>query len=70
MERKLADYFAAGVRLVWYIDPKTRTARSYTSVEQSTEIDQQSSLSGGDVLPGFELPLGPLLAETEGEGVP
>lgn len=31
MQRKLHDYFTAGVRLVWYIDPRTRTATVYTA---------------------------------------
>src|SRR5438552_3940416 len=31
MERKLRDYFQAGVRLVWFIDPRTETARVYTT---------------------------------------
>ena len=63
MQRKLRDYFTAGVRLVWYIDPRTLTARSYTAQDQCTEVDQQQSLSGGQVLPGFELPLGDLFAK-------
>ena len=29
MDRKLHEYFQAGVRLVWRIEPKTRTARAY-----------------------------------------
>ena len=31
MDRKLRDYFSAGVELAWVIDPKTQTANSYTS---------------------------------------
>src|SRR6266852_3156637 len=31
MERKLREYFERGVRLVWLVDPKTQTAREYTS---------------------------------------
>ncbi len=34
MERKLKDYFFAGVRLVWYIDWRRRTAEVYTSPDQ------------------------------------
>jgi len=69
MDRKLRDYFAAGVRLVWYIDPATRSARAYTAADQHTEIDEQGALSGGDLLPGFELPLAELLARAERRGV-
>lgn len=66
MRRKLQDYFTAGVRLVWYVDPRTRTAAVYTSPEQCTMIDENGVLTGGDVLPGFELSLRELFAEVEG----
>jgi hypothetical protein len=54
---------AAGVRLVWYIDPGTRSAKSYTGETQVVEVAESQSLSGGDVLPGFELPLAALFAK-------
>jgi Uma2 family endonuclease len=57
MQRKLRDYFTAGVRLVWYVDPRTRSAKSYTGESHFAEVVETESLSGGDVLPGFELPL-------------
>ena len=63
MQRKLRDYFTAGVRLVWYIDPRTRSAKSYTAENQCVEVAESQSLSGGDVLPGFELPLRELFAK-------
>jgi len=65
MRRKLRDYYTAGARLVWYIEPRQRTARVYTAVDQETEIGEDQSLSGGDVLPGFELPLRDLFARAE-----
>jgi Uma2 family endonuclease len=60
MLRKLHDYFTAGVRLVWYIDRRTRSARSYTAEDAVTEVGESESLSGGAVLPGFEMSLGTL----------
>ena len=69
MDRKLRDYFQAGVRLVWYIEPKTRTAKAYTAVDVWTEIGPHDSLLGGEVLPGFELPLAQLFARVEGPRV-
>jgi Uma2 family endonuclease len=65
MDRKLRDYFTAGVRLVWYIDPATRSAKAYTAPEQCVEVAENGSLSGGEVLPGFELPLKELFARIE-----
>jgi Uma2 family endonuclease len=63
MQRKLRDYFSAGVRLVWYIEPSTRSAKCYTAEDQVVELAESQSLSGGDVLPGFELPLKELFAK-------
>lgn len=57
MERKLDDYFAAGVQLVWFIDPASRTAEVYESRNEPCIVLFGESLSGGKVLPGFELPL-------------
>lgn len=68
LDRKLRDYFAAGVRLVWYIDPKKRTAGSYNAVDACDSIAEDGGLNGGDVLPGFELSLIDLFAEAEGAG--
>jgi Uma2 family endonuclease len=67
MQRKLRDYFAAGVRLVWYIDPHTRSAKSYTREDRYVEVDESGSLAGGDVLPGFELLLRDLFAKMGAE---
>ena len=36
MARKVREYFEAGVKLVWLIDPKKRTARVFSTVEKST----------------------------------
>ena len=35
IRRKLGEYFDAGVRLAWLIDPRKRTARVYTSARRS-----------------------------------
>ena len=60
MKRKLREYFEAGVRLVWLIDPRTRTAMVHTSPKASTKLVEGQSLDGGDVLPGFAVPLAEL----------
>jgi Uma2 family endonuclease len=55
MARKLDEYFRAGVRLVWYADPKRRTVRVYTARNRSELLHDDRFLDGGDVLPGFSL---------------
>jgi len=68
MERKLKQYFQAGVRLVWYIDPKTRSARAFTSPTAVTKMDEDGSLDGGQVLPGFRLSLRGLFERADRQG--
>ena len=62
MENKLQEYFAAGVRMVWYVYPKECTARAYTGPDSCTEISEGDALDGGDVLPGFRVALRDWLA--------
>jgi Uma2 family endonuclease len=57
IERKLSEYFAAGTRLVWVIDPATRSARSYTDPNSPAIVDLDGVLHGGDIVPGFSLSL-------------
>jgi Uma2 family endonuclease len=57
MELKLDEYFSTGVRLVWYLYPETRTARVYTSRTDVRELTEDDTLDGGEVLPGFQLPV-------------
>ncbi|MBV8559063.1 MAG: Uma2 family endonuclease [Planctomycetaceae bacterium] len=66
-DRKRREYFRAGVRLVWMIEPKDRTAAVFTSPEQSARLDEAQTLDGGAVLPGFALPLRDLFAELDRE---
>lgn len=68
MDAKLKRYFDAGVRLVWYVDPATRDAVSYTSPTEANQIGPDGELSGGDVLPGFSLSIPWLFAEADRQG--
>jgi len=68
MLRKRGEYFRAGVRLVWEIDPRARTVRVYTSEAAFTDLTAADTLDGGAVLPGFTLPLAQLFAELDRHG--
>jgi Uma2 family endonuclease len=68
MARKRQEYFAAGVRLVWLVDPVARTVEVYTAPEQSMVLHAADTLDGGVVLPGFALPLHKLFAELDHQG--
>src|SRR5262245_33874936 len=63
MAEKLRDYFAAGSRLVWYVDPQKRQVEVYSSPESRRTVKEPEILDGGKVLPGFELSLAELFAE-------
>ena len=65
IDRKLRDFFAAGVKLAWVIEPKTRTAKVHTTATKFRELGPDGVLDGGKVLPGFELPLADLFAATK-----
>jgi Uma2 family endonuclease len=67
IRRKLGEYFAAGVRLAWVIDPRKRTARVHTSARRSRLVREHQSLDGGDVLPGFSVRLADLFKNLEAE---
>ena len=68
MADKIAEYFTAGVRLVWFIDPRAKTIQIFTAPDQSRQLRESDILDGGDVLPGFELPLQRLFADPPGGG--
>ena len=63
MDRKLGEYFAAGVKLVWYVYPRTRTVKVFTGPKRSRIVREADTLDGGEVLPGFMLALTDLFAE-------
>ena len=62
MDSKLAEYFEHGCRLVWYIYPKQREVHVFTSPVSRAVVAEGKTLTGGEVLPGFELPLVELFA--------
>jgi Uma2 family endonuclease len=63
MSRKLREYFKAGVRLVWFVDPKAQTVTVYTSSTRSRVVTAGGFLDGGKVLPGFKLPVTQIFAK-------
>jgi Uma2 family endonuclease len=54
---KIREYFEAGARQVWVIYPRERLAYLYESPVKLRIIADGDELSGGDVIPGFQLTL-------------
>ena len=53
VDAKVAEYLAAGVRLVWVIHPQSRTMEVHRLNGPSTILQACDELSGEDVVPGF-----------------
>jgi|AP95_1055475.scaffolds.fasta_scaffold177033_1 Uma2 family endonuclease len=58
VQAKVAEYLAAGVRLVWVIDPDNRTVIVRAlGADQPMELHDGDELTGSDVLPEFRCPV-------------
>ena len=62
MDRKLREYFQAGTQLVWCVDPEAKTITVHTSATEPVVFDENESIDGGDILPGFQLSIRDLFA--------
>lgn len=50
---KVGEYLDGGARLVWVLDPGTRTATVYRSRKEIRMLTADDELDGEEVLPGF-----------------
>lgn len=60
VEQKLRDYFSAGVKLVWVINPETQSVFVYRSIKNVQVLEEADTLVGEDVLPGFSVKIADL----------
>jgi len=59
---KIADWLAAGTKLVWLVDPARLEVRVYRADGSLSVLREHDSLDGEDVLPGFTSPVGQVFA--------
>lgn len=57
VQAKVVEYLDAGTRLVVVVEPKSRTVTAYAADGTARVLREGDTLDGGDVLPGFRLPL-------------
>ena len=57
VERKVQQWLSGGARIVWTVDPKTRTVTVYEGPDPVTVLGEADDLTGADVVPGFRLPV-------------
>ncbi len=57
LRRKIQEYIDNGLHLGWLIDTKNKKVEIYRANQPVELLDNPTSLSGDDVLPGFVLDL-------------
>jgi len=62
IDEKLDDYSAAGIPLVWVIDPHDRTVTIYRPDAEPEVVNVRQELSGEPHLPGFRVAVAQLFA--------
>ena len=62
---KVRFYLENGVRLVWLIDPGTRTVMAWSTWGTARVLTEADTVDGGDVLPGFSSPVRDILPSRE-----
>ncbi len=63
VEEKVDEYLLAGVRLVWVIDPQTKSIRIHRANRTVEDLNVTDELSGEDVVPGFRCRVADLFDE-------
>jgi len=62
IQGKVSDYLQAGTQLIWVVYPNNRTVMEFRSPDQARLLTEEDTLDGGEVVPGFKLPLARLFA--------
>ena len=64
--QKRTEFFASGCRLMWVVDPRKATVEVWTGVEKPEAVlTRNDTLTGGTVLPGFELSIDQWFSDAE-----
>lgn len=53
LRTKIREYFFAGVRMVWVVDPEDRSVVILGAPDEGRTVYDDAWIDGGDVLPGF-----------------
>jgi Uma2 family endonuclease len=67
VNKKIGEYFKAGVRRVWVVFAEARLIHIYESPKKNTILDITDELDGGELIPGFKLSLAELFEDVEEE---
>lgn len=53
IQQKIREYLHCGTRLVWLVDPRSKTITAYDPSGDAHVYAGDEPVPGGDVLPGF-----------------
>lgn len=65
LQAKMQEYLDSGCELGWLIDPQRRLVEVYRPGQSMESLPFSAILSGGSILPGFELDLQSIFPENE-----
>jgi Uma2 family endonuclease len=57
VEEKVDQWLEAGTSLVWVVNLRRKTVTVYRSRREATILSDSDELDGGEVVPGFRLPI-------------
>ena len=63
IEGKVEQWLESGARLVWVVSPKMRSVTAYRSLTEIVVLTEKDTLDGGEVVPGFHIPVAEIFAE-------
>lgn len=62
VERKVTEWLEAGASAVWIVSPELKTVTVYRSLTDIDTLTEKDTLDGGDVVPGFQIPVDEIFA--------
>ena len=60
---KAQDYLTAGVKIVWLVDPLSRSVLVYVGQSEPTRVEENEVLNAGEIIPGFQYKVNDLLKQ-------
>ncbi len=63
VQEKVDDYLNSGCEMVWLIYPTKKTVIVHRPKQRPKTLTEKDILSGADVVPGFEIPVGEIFEE-------
>ncbi len=62
VKEKVREWLEAGASMVWIVSPKLKTVTVYRSLTDTVRLTEQDTLDGGEVVPGFQIPVAEIFA--------